>query len=226
MRKIFFGLIFSLYFILPADAAPCYGTRLPEAEKFSLGIATHAIFNRYLEAEEGSLRSQQHFLLVSYGVFDWLAIDLKGGAGNIKQHPLDSDEIDYPSGFSGGYGFRLKLLDKEEIRAVLGFQHISVHPQKVHLEGVKHQAVLDDWQGSLLLSRDFSRITPYVGMTYSRLDYIHWREEDRKRIMSDLTKVWGAVCGLDLSVSENLRFNLEGQFFNTQALAFSVNFDF
>ena len=37
---------------------------------------------------------------------------------------------------------------------VLGFQHISIHPHKSHQNGIKRKAVLDDWQFSLLASRD------------------------------------------------------------------------
>lgn len=36
-----------------------------------------------------------------------MSIDLKGGAGNIKQHPVGSDEIDYPANFAGGMAFVL-----------------------------------------------------------------------------------------------------------------------
>lgn len=199
---------------------------MPEKKEFTVGLQTHSIFKRYLEDEQGKLRSTQHFLLISYGICDWLSLDLKGGAGNIKQHPVGSDELDYHSGFAGGYGFRLKLYDREKIRMVFGFQHISVHPPAAHLGDTRHEAILDDWQFSFLVSRDIFKVTPYLGTHWSRIDYIHRSSGDRKRVMSDLTKDVGLIVGLDLPVSEKVWFNLEGQFFDSEALAFSVNFSF
>ncbi len=226
-------------------AAPCYGTKMPEKKEFFIGFQNHTIFKRYLEDEYGKVRSTQNFLLVSYGVYDWLSIDLKGGAGNIKQHPLGSDEIDYPSHFAGGYGFRLKLYGDKKInpvrntkaiigegkisngvKAVFGFQHISVHPKSLHLGDVKHQAILDDWQVSLLACYDFKKITPYLGTRWSRIDYIHTVSDSRKRVMSDLTKSTGFIFGLDLPLTKKAWLNLEGQLFDSEAVAFSMNFGF
>jgi len=207
-------------------AAPCYGTKLPLAKEAFWGVQAHTIFDRDLEDDAGSIRSAQYFLLLSYGVLDWFSIDLKGGAGNIKQHPIGSDEIDYNSNFAGGYGFRLKVYDKEKLKMVFGFQHISVHPKSTHLGMVKHKAILDDWQYSLLISKDIFKCTPYLGARWSRIDYIHWIENDRKRVMSDLTKGIGLIVGCDLPIAERVWFNIEGQFLDSEALAFSLNCNF
>lgn len=209
-----------------SSAAPCYGTKMPLKKGFFAGTQIYSVFKRNLEGDYGKLRSRQEFLLVSYGVFDWLAIDLEGGAGNIKQHSLRTDEVDYPSSFAGGYGFRLKLCDERDVKVVFGFQHISVHPHRVYLGQTKNTAVLDDWQFSLLASRDFFKATPYIGTRWSRIDYIHWIEEDRKRNMSDLTKAVGFILGLDLPVTEKTWINLEGQLFDAEAVVFSVNYKF
>lgn len=207
-------------------AAPCYGTKMPKKKKFFTGFQTHTIFKRYLEDEYGKVRSFQNFLLISYGVYDWLAIDLKGGAGNIKQHPVGSDEVDYPSGFAGGYGLRLKLCDDKNIKAVFGFQHISVHPEGIHLGAVKNKAILDDWQVSILASYDFKKFTPYLGTRWSRIDYIHTVADNRKRRMSDATKSAGFIFGLDLPLAKKAWLNFEGQLFDSEAVAFSLNFGF
>jgi len=218
-------------------AAPCYGTKMPHKKEFFGGFQTHNIFKRYLENEHGKLRSVQHFFLLSYGIYDWLSIDLKGGAGNIKQHPIGNDEVDYTSNFAGGYGLRLKLCDKQNFPAkagsrprrekmVFGFQHISIHPKSLHLGDVKHQGILDDWQTSFLVSRDFGKLTPYLGTRWSRLDYIHWIKGERKRTMSDATKSIGLIVGLDIPIGEKFWLNLEGQLFDSEACALSVNFNF
>ncbi len=207
-------------------AAPCYGTKMPEKKELFMGLQTHAIFKRYLENEYGKVRSFQNFLLISYGLYNWLSIDLKGGAGNIKQHPVGSDEVDYSSNFAGGYGFRLKLYDGKKIKPFFGFQHISIHPKSVHLGTVKNRAILDDWQVSLLASYDFKKVTPYLGTKWSRVDYIHRVDENRKRRMSDLTKDIGLVMGVDFSLTQNCWVNLENQFIDGEALAVSINYSF
>lgn len=191
-----------------------------------MGAQTHNILKRYLEDEYGRMRSLQHFLLVSYGVLDWFSLDLKGGAGNIKQHPVGSDEVDYPSAFAGGYGFRIKFYDNRKIRMVLGFQHISVHPKEIKLGPTEYSGVLDDWQWSLLASRNLGKVTPYLGAKFSRTDYIHWIGDDRKRKQSDLTKELGLVLGCDFDINQRAWVNLEGQLFDIEAVALSFNFSF
>lgn len=227
-RLLFFLAFYSVLSSLcpVCYAAPSYGTKMPKEKKAFMGLQTHAIFKRYLEDEFGKIRSTQHFLLLSYGVYDWLSIDLKGGAGNIKQHPVGSDEVDYTSSFAGGYGFRLRAYGEKNLKTVFGFQHISVHPRSRRLGNERNRAILDDWQWSMLASYDFKRITPYLGTRWSRVDYIHRVENDRKRRMSDLTKDIGLIVGLDLSIAKNYWVNLEGNFFDGEAAALSVNYSF
>jgi len=207
-------------------AAPCYGTRMPGKFKLSAEIESYTIFKRDLEKDYGKVRSQQQFFGLSFGVIDWLSIDLKAGGGNIKEHSSINEEADYPSSFAGGYGFRVRVFDKEKIKAVLGFQHISVHPKSVRIGNVKHKAILDDWQWSVLVSREIFKITPYLGARWSRADYIHRREGERKRVMSDLGKGLGLIVGCDLPLSERFWVNLEGQFLDSEAVACRLNFDF
>ncbi|MFH0791197.1 MAG: hypothetical protein V2A64_06150 [Candidatus Omnitrophota bacterium] len=219
--------LFAMFCLISSSyAAPCYGPRMPQEKDIFIGVQTHTIFKRYLENEYGKLRSSQHFLLLSYGVFDWLCLDLKGGAGNIKQHPLGGDENDYASGFDGGYGLRWKFLRQENLEMVLGFQHISVHPGSAYLPDGKNQAILDDWQTSLLASYNFKKITPYLGIRLSRVDYIHKIEGNRKRRMSDLTRGIGFIYGLDLPFTEKIWLNLEGSAFDSDSFAFSLNYSF
>lgn len=224
--KITLILALFISFAPPLHAAPCYGTKMPRKNEFFTGAQTYTIFKRYLKDDNGKIRSFQNFLLLSYGVYDWLSIDLKGGAGNIKQHPLGSDEADYPTNFAGGYGFRLRVYEEKKVKAVFGFQHISVHPESIHLGDVKHQSVLDDWQFSLLLSREFQKATPYLGARWSRVDYIHWDAGERKRNMSDRTRSIGLIFGADIPLTQRVWLNLEGQVLDSEAVAFSVNYSF
>lgn len=219
-------LIFTLCFLTCSEAAPCYGTKMPQQKQISSGFQTYSISKRHLENEQGKIRSTQHFFLLSFGVYDWLSIDLKGGAGNIKQRPQTSSEVDYTSNFAGGYGFRLKFFDSSKTKMVFGFQHISVHPKTTHLGDVKNRAVLDDWQVSLLASYDFNKFTPYLGTRWSRVDYIHWIGADRKRVMSDRTKGIGIILGIDSYLTDKMWINLELQLVDANAFALSLNFKF
>ncbi|MCM8796072.1 MAG: hypothetical protein NC928_05270 [Candidatus Omnitrophica bacterium] len=226
MIKFFLIILFEFFIFNLSYAAPCYGSRMPKKKKIFMGIQTHAVFKRYLEDEFGKVRSTQHFVLLSLGVYDWLSLDLKAAAGNLKQHPCGTAELDYSSGFAGGYGFRLRLYERNNFKTVFGFQHISVHPRKVWQGSIKHRAILDDWQFSLLGSYNFKKFTPYLGMRWSRLDYIHWEDDSRKRIKSDLTKDMGLIVGVDIPFKKNLWMNLEGNFFDSEALALSINYSF
>jgi len=210
----------------PCYAAPCYGTKMPEKKEVFLGLQNYTIFKRYLKDDYGKFMAVQDFFLLSYGVFDWLAIDLKGGAGNFRQHPVGSDEIDYSTYLGGGYGFRLKVYEAHKLKTVFGFQHISIHPKTVSLGASKHKAVSDDWQFSLLASWAFPKITPYIGTRWSRHDYIHWVDGNRKLKKSDLTKSLGLILGFDLPITEKFWLNLEGSVFDSEASAFSLNYKF
>jgi hypothetical protein len=226
MRKIAIVLLLGLSLTPVCYGAPCYGTKMPKAKEFFTGAQNYTILKRYLEKDFGKLRSTQTFMLVSYGAFDWLSIDLKGGAGNIKQHPLGSDEIDYPSGFAGGYGFRLRIYESKDAKFVGGFQHISAHPPKVKLGDIDQEAILDDWQFSFLFSRAVLNITPYIGTRWSKTDYIHRVESNRRRKRSDLTKNIGLILGVDVPLSKKIWLNLEGQFLDSEAFALSLNYSF
>jgi len=207
-------------------AAPCYGTRMPERNKFFAMLESYSLFKRPLEGNNGTMRSQQEFYGMSYGVFDWLSIDLKAGAGNIKQHPVDSNEVSYNSNFAGGYGLRLRIFEMDKIKAVFGFQHISVHPKSRNLGDVKNKAILDDWQVSLLGSYDFKIITPYLGTRWSRVDYIHKWGSDKKRVMSPSGKEFGFIYGCNINFTDRIWLNLEGQAIDATAFAGSINYSF
>lgn len=210
----------------PIQAAPSYGTKMPKQKQLHFGGQTYGVQQRDLEGDNGRIKSLQHFFLISYGLADWLSLDLKGGAGNTHQKSDVGNAISYPAYLSGGYGFRLRLYQAQAAKVIFGFQHISVHPYSVFVGTVKHKDVIDDWQLSLLASREFSRVTPYIGTRWSRMDYIHWVEDDRNRVKSDPDESVGLIVGTDVPLRENLWLNFEGQFLDVQALAASLNFHF
>jgi hypothetical protein len=232
MKKIKIKVLFFSVSVLcfmafgPVYAAPCYGTKLPRQKKIFSGLQTHVIKKRHLEHDAGNLRSTQHFLLLSYGILDWLSLDLKGGFGDIKRRPFQGDSLNYPSFLAGGYGLRFRFYDFKNTKMVFGFQHISVHPDTISIGTGKNKAVLDDWQFSLLASTVFKKITPYSGLKWSRTDYIHWVDNQRERVKSDLTESIGLVCGLDFEITEKIWLNLESQVLGSTAFSCSVNYSF
>ena len=226
MRKVLLCLLICFCISSSSYAAPCYGPKMPEEKHFFAGLQTYSVFKRSLEKDYGKIRSLQNFLLLSYGVFDWLSIDLKGGAGNIKQRPRTGNGLKYATYLGGGYGFRIRLYGSNKTKMIFGFQHISIHPHTASVDGSKHKAVLDNWQFSFLISRGFFNITPYIGTRWSRMDNIHWFDNTRKLEQSDLNKSVGLVIGADIPVSKKLWFNVEGQFFDETAITGSLNFAF
>lgn len=228
MKKFitFFVLMAHVCGVPAAGAAPAYGTRLPPQFRLAVGGQTHFVGERDLENGHGEVSSLQHFLLLSFGLTDWLSLDLKGGAGDVETKPVSGDEIHYPAFMSGGYGFRLRFYDRKKVRAVFGFQHISVHPYTPFIGNTKNKAVLDDWQFSLLVSCQVKGVTPYLGAKWSRMDYIHWIEDSRKRKKSDLDESMGMIAGLDVPLSPRVWINVEGQFADVRAVAASLNFQF
>jgi len=209
-----------------AAAAPAYGPHLPGRHQFQIGVQSYTVFERKLYRDQGEMRSQQQFMLVSLGLTDWLSLDLKGGSGDIEQKPDIGNTIKYETYVGGGYGFRIKWLDTEKTDAVVGFQHISIHPITQSINGFKHKSVLDDWNWSLLVGHRIGMLEPYAGVRWSRMDYIHWVDHDRKRVKSDLDRSIGGILGFNLFLQDDLWVNVEGNAFDTEALAAGINFQF
>ena len=193
-----------------------------------MGAQTYSVLDRKLEGAHGEMQSLQHFLTASFGITDWLSLDLKAGSGNIRQYPDVGEKIAYSTYFAGGYGFRVKVYEKERVKAVCGFQHISVHPYAETVGVDKYEAILDDWQGSALVSYAFSKVTPYAGLKAGRMDYTYWvNENDRNRAKGDETgRVVGIVLGMDVPLHEKAWVNLEAQIVDGAAMTAGVHVEF
>jgi hypothetical protein len=51
-------------------------------------------------------------------------------------------------------------------------------------------------------------------------------DEDRKRVMSDDGRSYGLIVGCSVPVMEKISLNLEGQFLDSEALAFRMDYIF
>lgn len=226
MKKFLCVIVFVLCVAEVSSAAPAYGTRMPKQGKIFVGLQNHTVLTQELEGDNGKMKSLQNFFLISFGVMDWLSIDLKGGAGNITQSVPSSEDIEWPTFVGGGYGFRVKFFDTQKTDAVFGFQHISIHPHAIDLDRVKKRAILDDWQLSLLASHDLKWATPYAGIKWSRMDYIRWDNDLRNRAKGENSPFLGPVAGLDIPMGEKWWLNFEANFADTEAVSGSINFAF
>ena len=224
-------VLFAIFYSgLPSTshAAPSGGTRIPPKFKIESGYEYNAMFKNALSHSFGDLATQDHFYTLSYGVADWFALDGQIGFGNVTEKNGKLPTLPYNTAFAGGYGFRMKVFEHEKwgLRAIAGFQHICVHPQVRSVNDDKYEAILDDWQLSALLAKDFKILTVYAGMKGSDCQLIYTlNKHDRKRVSAD----WhlGLITGAELYLfDKKARLNAEGRFFDETALTASLSYLF
>lgn len=231
MKKHIYLFIFSVLifcFSAPSYAAPAYGTHMPEKRHWTCGLEGNAIIDRNLDNDEGGTNGNRFFLTYSYGIFSGFSFDGKIGVGDVEwARTRGNSDLSYSTNFAGGYGFRVRVYENEEwgVKGVAGFQHISVHPDAKNQEVTKHEAIIDEWQGSLVISKDLGDFVPYLGARYGTLDFIKWENEaSRKRIQSD--KYCGVIAGLDYWLNKRTKINLEGILLDGEEAAIGISYDF
>lgn len=209
-------------------AAPSNGTRFPPKGRIETGYQYNAIFERTLRNTFGDLKTRDHFYTLSFGVFDWLALDGQAGLGDISEVNGKLPKLEYNTGFAGGYGFRIMAYQNKEwgMRAILGGQHISVHPHARSIDDNKYEAIMDDWQVSGLIAKDIRSVTLYAGLKGSDCSIIYkLNNHDRKRVSSE--RHIGLVTGLEIYILGNKgRVNTEARFFDEAALTASYSYMF
>ncbi len=220
-KSVLIALILSfLFFASRAYAAPAYGTDTPDKGKISIGYQANLVFKHRLNDEHGSLRSYQHFVDFSYGALDWFTFDGKLGVGDLRQSGGERPDVDFGTGFAGGYGFRILLWNKaaDKTRVTFGFHHISVHPTDQNTGGNKYETFLDDWQFDLLGSKKFGKFEPFFGGKASKFDQgYRVNHGDRQRIRPKYYGGLIAGCGFDLR--EDLTLKIEGHIIDEDSLS-------
>lgn len=207
-----------------AYAVACLGTKMPEKHRWFWGAEINVLAERKLDRHHGKMRSADYFAIASYALADWFCLDGKIGVGGIRYRSDDYD-ADYDTDFAGGYGFRIKLWDREgdPFKAVCGFQHISVHPDAAYVGVEKKEAIIDDWQGSVVFSYDLTpRLVPYVGAKFSECDLIEWTDGERTRKKSRHGVSWGLSLGCDVYIMPDIWCSFEGRFFDEKALSCAI----
>ena len=184
---------------------------MPAKKEAFWGLQDYYVRRRDLANDLGSVRSVQNYLTVSYGLTDWLSLDLKASLYSTFRHdPSSGDRMAYKDPvWGGGYGFRIKAYESGPLKSVVGFQHFSIHPKTVKANGEKNNGILEDWQGSALVSYDMKYFTSYIGPRYTLMDYIHNLDTSRKMIKSVEGRRLGLIAGVDIPVNDRVWVNLE-----------------
>lgn len=221
LRSFFITLVLLfLFYFSRVSAAPAYGTDTPDKGKISIGYQANLVFKHSLNDSHGRIRSYQHFVDLSYGVLDWFAFDGKLGVGDVRQSGGVRPEINYGTGFAGGYGFRILLWNKPsyKARATFGLHHISVHPTDENVGGNLYETFLDDWQLDLLASKKFGKFEPFVGGKASLFDQgYRVNHGDRKRMHPRY--YGGVIAGFGFDLREDLTLKVEGHFIDEDSLS-------
>lgn len=223
-RYLFICIGISLIFSNTCYSAPCYGTHMPKEKQWIWGLQGDFLIDRNLENDQGGTKGNRFFLTGSYGIFKWICFEGKIGVGDVTWHNSNLGNLDYNTGFAGGYGFRIRGYENKElgIKTVVGFQHISVHPFQVDYGNSKYRVIIDDWQGSALISKDIGRLVPYLGVRYGTVDFIKWVDDhDRKRIKSE--KRTSLVIGTDYLICKDTRLNIEGDFVDGEEISIGIS---
>lgn len=204
----------------PACAVPTYGTEMPDKGKGDVGYQSHIIFRRDMNGSNGHLNSTQHYLDISYSPLDWLSLDGKIGIGDLYRNGGNHPKVNFNYGFAGGYGFRVKVLDDamNRIKTVVAFHHISVHPPAKNIENNKYQAIVDDWEFSLVASRAIGVFTPYAGGVVGFNDLITWTNEIDRKVRLPLS-CGGVVTGCSVRVTKDISINVESHFIDETSLS-------
>ena len=226
-KSIFLAVVLVCVCAVYAYSAPCYGTHMPKEKQWILGLQGDSLIDRNLKDNQGSTSGNRYFLTTSFGIFNWICFDGKIGMGDVAWHNSNPGNLNFNSGFAGGYGFRIKGYENKElgIKTVVGFQHISVHPPTTSPQNDNHRVIIDDWQGSALISKDIGNFVPYLGARYGTVDYIKWvNEHDRRRIKSE--NMCGIVIGMNYLLTKDTRLNIEGDFIDGEEVSLGISRDF
>ena len=210
-------------------ATPSGGATFPPQGKIEAGYEYNVMFDRSLRESHGSLKTQDHFFTLSFGIFDWLSLDGKIGIGGITHTAAAYlPRLEYKSGFAGGYGFRVKVFDHAPsgIRVIIGAQHISVHPQPEMVNDNKYRACLDDWQLCGVIAKNFKLATPYVGIKGSDCEIIYDIDHHGQKRYYSKDHI-GFLFGSDfLLFDDKVKINIEVRFFDETGLSTAITYRF
>lgn len=221
MRILSFKILSLLFIIFTASicmAAPTYGPDMPKKKQVDLGYQINYIFDRDMRGSNKDTKSMQNYLNVTFALTDWFCMDGKLGIGDLSYKSAERGYINFNTNFAGGYGFRVKCFElKNGLKCVSGFHHISIHPDTRRVDETKYRMIYNDWEISSIISKEFSRFNPYLGMKGGYFYLTRKINKDARKVHSN--NYVGMVVGTDIRLNETKRVNIEGRFFDENAVS-------
>ena len=193
---------------------------------------------------------------LSYGILDNLDIYLKVGTAALKVrsdykttwtsngYELGKlkinayDDLAYGAGVKGKFNFKYDwilgadfqgLRHRNDFKATIPFTDYNSSGVQID-SGTDYfygKVTALEWRVAPYIAKKLGNFTPYVGGEYSDIrlkSKIRSTETLDFRFRAD--KIFGAFCGLDYKISDNLNLNAEGRFLDQTAAGISVNYVF
>ncbi|MBI3600958.1 MAG: hypothetical protein HY097_10020 [Nitrospinae bacterium] len=195
MRKIILIAVFTLILSLPSPGrAATVGNSadtLGESWKFSLGLDYDMVFNRDLDNPDTSanddikIKSNRLFLKGAVGVHPNIDLFLKLGMADAKIESISgADKYEYDGGMKFGFGLgaKVKIFEPMPGFRVMGdVQYLTYEVDntvKVNGSDLKNSGVssytsntkVTETQLALYVNQTIERLSPYLGVKYSKLD--------------------------------------------------------
>jgi len=191
-----------------------------------MGFEANIVFDRHMRKRLGGTETTQFFYDGSYGIYDWFSFDGRLGVGNTKFDTIEAGRLDYDFGFAGAYGARFRIYNNEgkKLTGIFGFQHISAHPPKKEAGSVKYSAIWDEWQLSLLLSKEIGKFRPYAGVKASQLYIIRRDNVQSEWAWNGAKDHFGIFAGSNIILSKGCFLDIEGRFIDETAFSAALNF--
>jgi len=225
-RLILIVLSILFLFTQNCNAIPSEGNFFPELNKTIWAIQYNNIFLRDFNKVEGKASTSQCFLQASYGISEKFFLDGKIGVGNVSFELNNGMDLDFPSGFAGGYGFRYIVHENKnnKTKSIFGFQHISCHPFKDTVNDIEYRVIWDEWQGSWLFIKEYEKSAVYIGPQYSAAQLKYKVDSFRRRLKSE--DYLGMIIGGNYNINKNMMIKAEARFFDEWALDFGISHKF
>ena len=194
-RIIFIAVLILAVSPINAVAIPSEGNFLPALRKTIWGFQFNKIFLRDFNKIEGEGMTKQYFLKASYALTERFFLDGKIGLGSIKFKRNDGTDLDFSSGFAGGYGLRYLVYqnNRKGWKSIFGFQHVSCHPFKDMVNDVNHRIIWDEWQSTWLFIKEWKKAALYFGPQYNLAQLKYKVDENRRRLKAEDS--WGLLFG-------------------------------
>ena len=207
-------------------AIPSEGNFLPAEGAAIWGLQFNNIFLRDFNEVEGQGKTKQYLLKTSYALTKRFFLDGKIGLGSVRFKRNDGIDLNFSSGFAGGYGFRYLLFENEQSgwKSIVGFQHISCHPFKDTVGDVKHRIIWDEWQGTWLFIKELEKADFYFGPQYSAAQLKYKVDDFRRRLKSEDS--WGLLFGANYSLTKKASISAEIRVLDEWAINTGISYKF